>query len=53
MKLYYKAGARYFVSMAMHHDNFDMWNSRYQPWNVVNMGPKRDIVKEWQNAAKT
>lgn len=52
MKLYYKAGARYFVSMAMHHDNFDMWNSRYQPWNAVNMGPKRDIVKEWQNAAK-
>jgi len=52
MKLYYKAGARYFVSMAMHHDNFDMWNSKYQPWNAVNLGPKRDIVKEWQQAAK-
>ena len=52
MKFYYKAGARYFVSMAMHHDNFDMWNSKYQPWNSVNMGPKRDIVKEWQTAAK-
>jgi len=51
MKLYYKAGARYFVSMAMHHDNFDLWNSKYQPWNSVNMGPKRDIVKEWQQAA--
>jgi len=52
MKLYKKAGARYFVSMGMHHDNFDMWNSKLQPWNAVNMGPKRDIVKEWQTAAK-
>ncbi|MDZ8118453.1 alpha-L-fucosidase [Pontiella agarivorans] len=52
MKLYKRAGARYFVSMGQHHDNFDMWNSKLQPWNSVNMGPKRDIVKEWQDAAK-
>lgn len=52
MKLYKKAGARYFVSMGQHHDNFDMWDSKLQPWNAVNMGPKRDIVKEWQTAAK-
>ncbi|MGS0524391.1 alpha-L-fucosidase [Zobellia nedashkovskayae] len=52
MELYQKAGARYFVSMGQHHDNFDMWNSKLQPWNSVNMGPKRDIVKEWQDAAK-
>src|SRR5271157_1304308 len=52
MTLYYKAGARYFMSMGQHHDNFDMWDSKYQPWNAVNMGPKRDIVKEWQQAAK-
>ena len=52
MKLYYKAGARYFMSMGQHHDNFDMWNSKYQPWNSVNMGPKKDIVKGWQQAAK-
>lgn len=52
MKLYKKAGARYFMAMGMHHDNFDLWNSKYQPWNSVNMGPKRDMVKEWQQAAK-
>ena len=52
MNLYYKAGARYFMSMGQHHDNFDMWNSKHQPWNAVNMGPKRDIVREWQSAAK-
>jgi len=52
MELYYKAGARYFMSMGQHHDNFDMWNSKFQPWNAVNMGPKKDIVKDWQKAAK-
>jgi len=52
MKLYKAAGARYFVSMGVHHDNFDLWNSKHQKWNAVNMGPKRDIVGEWQKAAK-
>ena len=52
MALYKKAGARYFVSMGVHHDNFDLWNSKHQKWNAVNMGPKRDIVGEWQKAAK-
>jgi alpha-L-fucosidase len=51
MALYKKAGAKYFVSMGCHHDNFDMWNSKYHRWNAVNMGPKRDIVGEWQKAA--
>jgi alpha-L-fucosidase len=52
MALYKKAGARYFVSMACHHDNFDLWNSKYHRWNAVNMGPKRDVVGTWQRAAK-
>ncbi len=51
--LYVKAGARYFVSMGVHHDNFDMWNSRHQPrWNAVAVGPRRDIVGEWRMAAR-
>jgi len=52
MKLYVKAGAKYFVSMGVHHDNFDLWNSKYHSWNAVNMGPHRDIVGDWQRAAK-
>ena len=28
MDLYKKAGAKYFVSMGVHHDNFDLWNSQ-------------------------
>jgi alpha-L-fucosidase len=52
MALYKRAGAKYFVSMGSHHDNFHLWNSKHHRWNAVNMGPKRDVVAEWQKAAK-
>jgi alpha-L-fucosidase len=52
MALYKKAGAKYFVSMASHHDNFYLWNSKIHKWNSVNMGPKKDVVGLWQKAAK-
>ena len=42
--LYKKAGAKYFCSMAVHHDNFDLWNSKHTRWNAVNMGPRKNIV---------
>jgi alpha-L-fucosidase len=51
MSLYKKAGAKYFVSMGVHHDNFDLWDSKHTRWNAVNMGPKRDVVGTWQKAA--
>lgn len=50
---FYKAcGAKYFMAMANHHDNFDNYDSKYQPWNSVNMGPKKDIIGGWAAAAK-
>lgn len=53
MDLYQKAGAKYFFSMGVHHDGFDMWNSKYQPrWNAVASGPKKDIVGLWAAAAR-
>ncbi len=52
MALYKAAGARYFVSMGVHHDNFDLWDSKHQKWNAAQMGPKRDIVRAWQKAAR-
>ena len=53
MDLYVKAGAKYFVSMGVHHDNFDLWNSRYQTrWNAAKSGPKKDIVGMWKQAAR-
>ena len=50
--LYAKAGARYFVSLANHHDNFDNYNSRFHAWNSTRVGPKRDIVGGWAKAAR-
>ena len=52
MKLYKRVGAKYFVSMATHHDNFFLWDSKLHKWNSVNMGPKKDVVGLWQAAAK-
>ena len=52
MKLYKETGAKYFVSMGVHHDNFDLWNSKFHTWNATQHGPHRDVVGEWQKAAK-
>ncbi|KQW43628.1 MULTISPECIES: alpha-L-fucosidase [unclassified Roseateles] len=52
MDLYAKAGAKYFVSLANHHDNFDAYDSKYHPWNSVRVGPKKDIVGTWAKAAR-
>lgn len=50
--LYKRAGAQYFFAMANHHDNLDLWNSKYQEWNSVRVGPQKDIVAGWAKAAK-
>ncbi|HEY3838181.1 MAG TPA: alpha-L-fucosidase [Bryobacteraceae bacterium] len=52
IKLYKAAGAKYFMSMGVHHDNFDLWNSRYQRWNAAQMGPHKDIVALWRDAVR-
>jgi alpha-L-fucosidase len=52
VKLYKRVGARYFFAMGNHHDNMDLWDSKYQPWNSVNMGPKQDILARFAKAAK-
>lgn len=51
-KLYQKAGARFLMIQGVHHDNYDLWNSQYHPWNSVNIGPKRDILREWGDACR-
>lgn len=52
MSLYKRAGAQYFFALANHHDNFDLWDSKYQPWNAVNMGPQKDLIGGWEKAAR-
>ena len=52
MELYQRVGARYFFTLGNHHDNLDNWNSRHHKWNSVNVGPKKDIVGEWEKEAR-
>ena len=52
VEFYKKIGAQYFFALGNHHDNFDLWDSKYQAWNSKNMGPKRDILAEWEQAAR-
>ena len=51
MSLYYRAGARYFVAQATHHDNFFNYDSKVNRFNSVNIGPGKDICAEWKAAA--
>lgn len=52
VKLYKRVGAKYFFAMGNHHDNLDLWDSKHQPWNSVNVGPKQDILSRFSKAAK-
>ena len=46
LDLFQKAGARYIVPVAEHHDGFPMFASTHTRWNAAQMGPKRDVCKE-------
>ncbi len=44
--LFKKAGAKFVMPTAQHHDNFAMWDSELTPVNAMKMGPKRDLIGE-------
>jgi alpha-L-fucosidase len=44
--LFKKAGAKFVMPTAQHHDNFAMWNSNVTPFNAQRMGPRRDLIGE-------
>ena len=50
--LYKRAGAKFFIALANHHDGFDTWNSKHHPWNAQNIGPHRDLLGTWASAAR-
>ncbi len=52
ISLYKRAGAKYFAAMAHHHDNFDNFDSTYQPWNSTRIGPMKDIIGGWTKAVR-
>jgi alpha-L-fucosidase len=52
VKFYKDNGAKIFMALANHHDNFDLYNSKYQPWNSVALGPQKDLIGGWAAAAR-
>ena len=52
LKFYKENGAKYFMALANHHDNLDLFDSKYQPWNSVNVGPHKDLIGGWAAAAR-
>jgi alpha-L-fucosidase len=52
MDLYVQMGAKFFMAMGSHHDNFDNFDSTYQPWNSVKVGVGKDIVGTWEPIAR-
>ena len=49
-ELFKESGAQYVVPVAEHHDGFAMYNSTFNKWNAVDMGPKRDVIGELKKA---
>ncbi|NKJ44141.1 alpha-L-fucosidase [Novosphingobium sp. SG720] len=52
VRRYKAAGARYFMAMACHHDNLDLFASDHHAWNSTRVGPKRDLIAGWEKAAR-
>lgn len=50
--LFKRAGAKFIVPVAEHHDGFPMYDCAYSNWSAAKMGPKRDIVGELATATR-
>ena len=51
-QLFKKAGARYIVPVAEHHDGFPLYDCSLTEWDAVDMGPKRDLIGDLAKAVR-
>ena len=51
-ELFKKAGAKYIVPVAEHHDGFPMYDCSFTDWSAAKMGPHRDILGELAKAVR-
>ena len=47
-----KAGMKYIVLTAKHHEGFALWDSKADKFNAVRFGPRRDIIAEYVAACR-
>jgi alpha-L-fucosidase len=47
-----RAGQKYMVMTTKHHEGFCHWDSKLTDYNAVKQGPKRDLVREYVDAAR-
>ena len=52
MNLYVQMGAKFFMAMGSHHDNFACYDTIYQQWNAKKVGVKQDLVATWEPLAR-
>ena len=50
--LFKRAGAKYVVPVAEHHDGFAMYDSGLSDWTAAKMGPQRDIIGQLEKAVR-
>jgi len=50
--LFARAGARYVVLTAEHHDGYALWDSDLTEWCATKIGPMRDLVGDLANAVR-
>src|SRR5258708_5723482 len=51
-EVFRKAGAKFVVPVAEHHDGFPMYDCSFTEWSAAKMGPKHDVVGELAAAVR-